>query len=41
MSTDMKRCAGKNAKREYFWSVLLEESSVQVNSMINTWTKQK
>ena len=32
----MKRCAGKNAKTEDLWSVLLEELSVQVNLMINT-----
>ena len=32
----MKRCARKNAKTKDLWSVLLEEPSVQVNSMIDT-----
>ena len=41
MSTYMKRYAGKNAKTDDLWSVLSEESGIQVNSMMDTWTKQK
>lgn len=37
----MKRYAGKNAKTDDLWSVLSEESGIQVNSMMDTWTKQK
>lgn len=31
----------KNAKTRDLWSILSEESSVQVNSMMEAWTKQK
>ena len=37
----MKRYAGKNTKTEDLWSVLSEESGIQVNSMMDAWTKQK
>lgn len=37
----MRRFAGKNTKTEDLWSVLSEESGVQVNSMMDAWTKQK
>lgn len=37
----MKRYARKNAKTEDLWSVLSEESGLQVNAMMDTWTKQK
>ncbi|KAJ7951558.1 Aminopeptidase [Quillaja saponaria] len=33
--------AGNNAKTEDLWSVLSKESRVQVNSIMDTWTKQK
>nr|XP_017235106.1 PREDICTED: aminopeptidase M1-like isoform X2 [Daucus carota subsp. sativus] len=37
----IKRYASKNAKTEDLWSVLSEESGIDVNKFINTWTKQK
>ncbi|XP_035539457.1 aminopeptidase M1-like isoform X1 [Juglans regia] len=41
LSSYIKRYAGKNAKTEDLWSILSEESGVQVNSMMEAWTKQK
>ncbi|PIN22295.1 Puromycin-sensitive aminopeptidase [Handroanthus impetiginosus] len=37
----MKKYAYKNAKTEDLWSVLSETSKVEVNKIMNTWTKQK
>lgn len=37
----MERYACKNAKTDDLWYVLSEESGVQVNRMMDTWTKQK
>ncbi|XP_063944123.1 aminopeptidase M1 isoform X2 [Daucus carota subsp. sativus] len=37
----IKRYASKNAKTEDLWSVLSEESGIDVNKFMNTWTKQK
>ncbi|XP_065866554.1 aminopeptidase M1-like, partial [Euphorbia lathyris] len=37
----MKKYAWGNAKTEDLWSIISEESGVQVNSMMNCWTKQK
>ncbi|KAK3415642.1 hypothetical protein EUGRSUZ_J02678 [Eucalyptus grandis] len=41
LSSYMKRYAWKNAKTEDLWSVLTEESSVEVTNLMDTWTKQK
>ncbi|KAK9282412.1 hypothetical protein L1049_005329 [Liquidambar formosana] len=41
LSSYMKRYARRNAKTEDLWSVLSEESGLQVNVMMDTWTKQK
>ncbi|GFY97179.1 aminopeptidase M1 [Actinidia rufa] len=41
LSSYMKNYAYKNAKTEDLWSVLSEESGVQVNTMMDTWTKKK
>ncbi|PIN22297.1 Puromycin-sensitive aminopeptidase [Handroanthus impetiginosus] len=37
----IKRYAYKNAKTEDLWSVLSETSKIEVNKIMNTWTKQK
>ncbi|KAI3425682.1 Aminopeptidase [Psidium guajava] len=37
----MKRYAWKNAKTEDLWSVLTDESGVDVTNLMDTWTKQK
>ncbi|XP_022715192.1 aminopeptidase M1-like isoform X2 [Durio zibethinus] len=37
----MKRHAWNNARTEDLWSVLSEVSGIQVNSMMDSWTKQK
>lgn len=37
----MKKYACKNTKTEDLWSVLSEESGIQVNTMMDTWTKKK
>lgn len=36
----MKKYAYKNAKTEDLWSVLSEESGVEVNKLMDIWTKQ-
>ncbi|GLT60800.1 hypothetical protein SLA2020_335500 [Shorea laevis] len=41
LSSYIRRYAGKNTKTEDLWSILSEESGVQVNSMMDAWTKQK
>ncbi|KAF8011554.1 hypothetical protein BT93_J1990 [Corymbia citriodora subsp. variegata] len=41
LSSYMKRYAWKNAKTEDLWSVLTEESGVEVTNLMETWTKQK
>ncbi|OMO66173.1 Peptidase M1, alanine aminopeptidase/leukotriene A4 hydrolase [Corchorus olitorius] len=41
LSLYMKRYAWSNAKTEDLWSVLSEVSGIQVNSMMDSWTKQK
>ncbi|WOG88507.1 hypothetical protein DCAR_0207742 [Daucus carota subsp. sativus] len=41
ISSYIKRYASKNAKTEDLWSVLSEESGIDVNKFMNTWTKQK
>ncbi|KAL6996293.1 hypothetical protein U1Q18_006426 [Sarracenia purpurea var. burkii] len=41
LSSYMKKYAWKNTKTEDLWSVLSEESGVQVNTMMDTWTKKK
>ncbi|CAI0419958.1 unnamed protein product [Linum tenue] len=41
LSAYMKRYAWGNAKTEDLWSVLSEVSGVRVNSMMDSWTKQK
>ncbi|KAK4269134.1 hypothetical protein QN277_022328 [Acacia crassicarpa] len=40
LSTYIRKYQGQNAGTEDLWTVLSEESSVQVNSMMNTWTKK-
>ncbi|KAI3521385.1 hypothetical protein L1887_10848 [Cichorium endivia] len=40
LSSYMKKYAFKNAKTEYLWSVLTEESGVEVNKLMGLWTKQ-
>lgn len=37
----MKNYAWKNTKTEDLWSILSEESGVQVNALMHTWTKKK
>ncbi|EOY27183.1 Aminopeptidase M1, putative [Theobroma cacao] len=37
----IKRYAWNNARTEDLWNVLSEESGIQVNSMMDSWTKQK
>lgn len=37
----MTRYAYKNAKTEDLWEVLSETSGVELNTMMNMWTKQK
>ncbi|WCJ39469.1 aminopeptidase M1 [Euphorbia peplus] len=37
----MKKYAWGNAKTEDLWSIISEESGVQVNSVMDCWTKQK
>ena len=37
----MEKYAWKNAKTEDLWSVLSAESGIQVNKMMDSWTKQK
>ncbi|KAK6157012.1 hypothetical protein DH2020_011260 [Rehmannia glutinosa] len=37
----MKKYAFRNAKTEDLWSALSETSGVEVNKIMNTWTKQK
>ncbi|CAK7356897.1 unnamed protein product [Dovyalis caffra] len=41
LSSYMEKYAWKNAKTEDLWSMLSAESGVQVNSMMDSWTKQK
>lgn len=41
LSSYMKKYAFKNAKTEDLWKVLSEESGVNINSMMECWTKQK
>ncbi|GAV84937.1 Peptidase_M1 domain-containing protein/DUF3358 domain-containing protein [Cephalotus follicularis] len=41
LSSYMKIYAWKNAKTEDLWSVLSEESGIQVNLIMDSWTKQK
>ncbi|KAK9066171.1 hypothetical protein SSX86_013492 [Deinandra increscens subsp. villosa] len=40
MSSYMKNYAYKNAKTEDLWSVLSQESGVEVNKLMDIWTKQ-
>ncbi|XP_050285452.1 aminopeptidase M1-like isoform X1 [Quercus robur] len=40
LSLYIKRYAGKNAKTEDLWCVLSEESGLQINSMMDDWTKK-
>ncbi|KAK1434223.1 hypothetical protein QVD17_11142 [Tagetes erecta] len=40
MSSYMKKYAYKNAKTEDLWMVLSEESGVEVNKLMDIWTKQ-
>lgn len=37
----IKRYASKNLKTEDLWSVLSEESGIDVTKIMETWTKQK
>ncbi|KAG5537939.1 hypothetical protein RHGRI_025134 [Rhododendron griersonianum] len=41
LSSYMKNYAWKNTKTEDLWSILSEESGVQVNALMDTWTKKK
>ncbi|XAR49909.1 Membrane alanyl aminopeptidase, partial [Bertholletia excelsa] len=41
LSSYIKIYAHKNAKTEDLWSVLSQESGIQVDTMMNTWTKKK
>ncbi|KAI8544643.1 hypothetical protein RHMOL_Rhmol08G0312400 [Rhododendron molle] len=41
LSSYMKNYAWKNTKTEDLWSILSEESGVQVNTLMDTWTKKK
>ncbi|XVE51898.1 hypothetical protein DITRI_Ditri02bG0077800 [Diplodiscus trichospermus] len=41
LSLYMKRYAWNNARTEDLWSILSEVSGIQVNSMMDSWTKQK
>ncbi|GAB2269194.1 hypothetical protein Dimus_004123 [Dionaea muscipula] len=41
LSSYMKKYAGGNAKTEDLWRVLSEKAAVEVNKMMDTWTKQK
>lgn len=40
LSSYMKKYACKNARTEDLWSVLSDESGVEVNKLMDTWTKQ-
>ncbi|XP_038896093.1 aminopeptidase M1-like isoform X2 [Benincasa hispida] len=40
LSEYIERYAWKNAKTDDLWAVISEESGTQINSMMNTWTKQ-
>lgn len=37
----MKKFGFSNAKTEDLWSVISETSGVEVNNIMNTWTKQQ
>lgn len=41
ISAYIKRYACKNAKTEKLWSTISEESGIQVNKIMEIWTKQK
>lgn len=41
LSSYIKRHAEKNTKTEDLWSILSEESGVDVSSMMDVWTKKK
>ncbi|KAF2323598.1 hypothetical protein GH714_036269 [Hevea brasiliensis] len=41
LSSYMKKYAWGNARTEDLWSIISEESGVQVSSMMDSWTKQK
>lgn len=41
LASYVKKYAFKNAKTEDLWCTLSEESGVEVNKLMNTWTKQK
>lgn len=41
LASYVKKYAFKNAKTEDLWGVLSEESGVEVNKLMDTWTKQK
>lgn len=41
LSSYMKKYAWKNAKTEDLWRVISEECGVNINSMMDCWTKQK
>ncbi|OIW17111.1 hypothetical protein TanjilG_26766 [Lupinus angustifolius] len=40
LSTYIKRYEARNARTEDLWNVLSEVSSLPINTMMNTWTKQ-
>ncbi|XP_050285445.1 aminopeptidase M1-like isoform X3 [Quercus robur] len=41
LSSYIKRYAGKNAKTDDLWGVLSENSGVELNSMMDAWSKKK
>ena len=41
LSSYIKRYAGKNAKTDDLWGVLSENSGVDLNSMMDAWSKKK
>ncbi|KAK3220436.1 hypothetical protein Dsin_014406 [Dipteronia sinensis] len=41
LSSYIKKYSWKNAKTEDLWRVISEESGVNINSLMNCWTKQK
>ena len=41
LSSYIKRYAGKNAKTDDLWGVLPENSGVELNSMMDAWSKKK
>ena len=41
LSSYIKRYAGKNAKTDDLWGVLSENSGVELNSMMDAWSRKK